>query len=92
MREQQENQKEESNFEEIRHEVREKFATLITGGFGVVAALAWNDAIKNIFITVFGDHQDNILAQLLYAVTVTVIVVIASFWLRRILHSKKNLS
>ncbi|HUV80785.1 MAG TPA: DUF5654 family protein, partial [Candidatus Bathyarchaeia archaeon] len=32
----------------------EKLAALITAAFGLIAALAWNDAIKAIFAAVFG--------------------------------------
>ena len=37
--------------------VIEKMAALITAAFGLVAALAWNDAIKAIFKAVFGSAE-----------------------------------
>ncbi len=35
-------------------EVLDKFSTLITTALGLVAALAWNTAIQNLFNTLFG--------------------------------------
>ena len=40
-----------------------KLAALITAAFGLVAALAWNEAIQAIFTEVFGE-AGNIPAQL----------------------------
>ena len=61
----------------MKREVIEKLAALVTAAFGLVAALAWNDAIKTIFIAIFG-AQSSIWAQLVYAVVVTIIAVFAT--------------
>ncbi len=61
---------------EVAKLVREKIAALLTAAFGLVAALAWNGAIRAIFAKVFGD-PDTILAMLIYAVVVTIVAVIA---------------
>ena len=58
-------------------DVIEKLAALITAGFGLVAALAWNDAIKTIFRELFGEAT-GIGPMLTYAVVVTVIAVFAT--------------
>jgi len=60
---------------EVGKQVREKIAALLTAAFGLVAALAWNGAIRAIFAKVFGD-PDTILAMLIYAVAVTIVAVI----------------
>ena len=36
-------------------EVLDKFAGLITTALGLVAAIAWNTAIQNLFDSVFGE-------------------------------------
>lgn len=59
----------------MKKEVIEKLAALVTAAFGLVAALAWNDTIKAIFLEVFGT-ADGILPLLVYAVVVTVIAVV----------------
>ncbi len=48
----------------------------------LVAALAWNGAIRAIFAKVFGD-PDTILAMLIYAVVVTIIAIIATIIVAR---------
>jgi hypothetical protein len=39
----------------LTSEVLDKFAQLITTALGLVAALAWNTAIQNLFDRVFGE-------------------------------------
>ena len=51
-------------------DVIDKLSALITAAFGLVAALAWNSAIQEIFKEVFGE-QSSIPAMLGYAVFVT---------------------
>ena len=58
----------------------EKMAALITVAFGLVAALAWNGAIKAIFAEVFGDPEE-LVAMLVYAIVVTVVAVIVTIWI-----------
>ncbi|HOB18204.1 MAG TPA: DUF5654 family protein [Candidatus Methanoculleus thermohydrogenotrophicum] len=60
----------------FKTEVIEKLAALITAAFGLVAALAWNGAIQELFKLIFGD-QSTLVAMFVYAVVVTVIAVIA---------------
>lgn len=67
---------------ELAKQVREKIAALITAAFGLIAALAWNGAIRAIFAKVFGD-PDTIVAMLIYAVVVTIIAVIATIIIAR---------
>jgi uncharacterized BrkB/YihY/UPF0761 family membrane protein len=74
---------------EIKAQVVEKLATLITAGFALVAALAWNDAIKAIFKEIFG-AKENIAAMLTYAVIVTLIAVILTIWIGRISEKAKT--
>jgi cation transporter-like permease len=66
----------------MRAEILEKLAALITAAFGLVAALAWNEAIQAIFREVFGEASD-IVAMIVYAVIVTIIAVIATILIAR---------
>ena len=47
---------------------------LATTAFGLVAALAWNEAIKSLFKEIFG-ATSNIIGLFVYAVVITVVVV-----------------
>ena len=72
----------------IRKEVREKTANYILAAFGLVAALAWNDAIKGIIEYFFPLDKNTILIKFLYATILTFVVVIVSIYLTRLLVDK----
>ena len=68
---------------DMQKEVIEKIAALITAAFGLVAALAWNEAIQEIFRIIFGD-QSGVWAMIFYAVVVTIIAVVVTIWIGRV--------
>ena len=76
--------------ERVRTQALEKIITLLTGGFGLVAALAWNDAIKKLFAELFGADRSSVIAQFGYAILVTLIVVILSINLSRLTKKKEK--
>jgi len=51
------------------------FSALITAAFGLVAALAWNQAIQAAIKEVFGT-ENNLLGMFVYAILVTILAVI----------------
>ena len=61
----------------VRNEIIDKFTILVTSAFGLVAALAWNDAIKD-FIKNFGFEE---YGPWVYAVVVTVFAVVLTLLL-----------
>ncbi|QSZ67307.1 hypothetical protein RJ40_07240 [Methanofollis aquaemaris] len=63
-------------------EVLDKIAALLTAAFGLVAALAWNGAIQELFKEVFGTAE-NLTAQTIYAVVVTLIAVLVTILIAR---------
>ncbi|XOB41466.1 MAG: DUF5654 family protein [Candidatus Nealsonbacteria bacterium] len=73
---------------ETKREFKEKTITLILGGFGLVAALAWNEAIKSLFETFF-EKSNELIGKFLYAIIVTIIIVIVSMRLRKIAEKKE---
>jgi len=79
--------KELQKFNKARLEIQEKTITLILGGFGLVAALAWNEAIKSLFEELF-EKSGTLISKFVYAILVTIIVVIVSMQLKKI--SKKK--
>ncbi len=60
----------------------DKITALVVTAFGLVAALAWNNAIQKLFTVMFGT-QSNLGAELVYALFVTVIAVIVTIYLTR---------
>lgn len=67
----------------------DKISALVTAAFGLVAALAWNEAIKAIFKEIFGT-ADAIIPMLIYAIVVTIAAVIASILVARQLGIMKK--
>ncbi len=74
----------------MKSEVIEKIAALITAAFGLVAALAWNDAIKALFKGPCGTDGAGALCSLssggpwVYAIIVTIIAVFATIWIAKL--------
>ena len=62
--------------------------TLILGGFGLVAALAWNEAIKTLFETLF-KTSDQLIGKFIYALIVTFLVVLVSMRLKNIAEKQQ---
>lgn len=68
----------------MKKEVVEKLAALVTAAFGLVAALAWNDAIKALFVGPCGTEGAGALCMLsnggpwVYATIVTIIAVLVT--------------
>jgi uncharacterized membrane protein YidH (DUF202 family) len=61
----------------------ETFATLMTAAFGMIAALAWNEAIKALIKEAFGETGNALLPLFVYAIIVTIIAVICIILISR---------
>ena len=66
----------------LKVEVLDKIAALVTAAFGLVAALAWNEAIKAVFREIFG-AEDAIGPMLIYAIAVTIVAIILTIVVAR---------
>jgi hypothetical protein len=73
----------------IRKEIKEKIIGYLLTALGLVAAFAWNDAVKSAIEYFFPLSQNNLFAKLIYAISITILVVIVSIYLAR-LSSKKE--
>ena len=69
----------------LNGEMRNKAATYIVAGFGLVAGLAWNDAIKSLIEYIFPRQGNGILAKFAYAILITFAVGFVSVYIVRIL-------
>lgn len=77
-------------FLELQIEVLDKIITLVTTGLGLVAALAWNSAIQEFFKTYFPQKQNTLWAMFLYAIFITIIVVILTVYLSKTARKLKE--
>ena len=73
----------------LRLEILENVSKLATAGLGLVAALAWNDAIQTLFKMIFGE-QSAVWAKFTYALLVTALVVVITMRLSNIIDKIKQ--
>lgn len=77
----------------IRRELTAQMITLSTSGFGLVAALAWNEAIQA-FVKEYVDRYlplgSGVISKALYAVLITLFAVLVTYQLSRIVADEEN--
>lgn len=79
----------------MKSEVIDKVAALITAAFGLVAALAWNDAIKALFVGPCGTEGAGAFCSIssggpwVYAIVVTILAVILTIWIGKVAEKAK---
>jgi uncharacterized BrkB/YihY/UPF0761 family membrane protein len=62
----------------LRMEAQERVVGYITAAFGLVAGLAWNDAVRAFINHIYPDPGETILAKFMYALLLTIVLVIIS--------------
>ena len=70
-------------------EIMRQMLTLATSGFGLVAALAWNSLIQDLvnnYVKEWFPQGSSLLSLLIYAVVVTVLAVVITLQLSKILQ------
>jgi hypothetical protein len=74
----------------VKHEVRNKTVGYIVTAFGLVAGLAWNDAIKSLIEYYFPLTDQSVWAKVIYATILTLIIVLISVYLMRITKRQED--
>ena len=77
---------------QFHKELIDQMVTLATSGFGLVAALAWNEAVQTFVKTnvePYFPSQSGVISKFLYALLITFLAVIITYQLSR-LASKFN--
>ena len=77
--------------ERLTAEVLDKFSELITTALGLVAALAWNEAIQLLFTQLFGEAGGALAAKFGYALIITLVVIFATISVGRATERAKKL-
>ncbi len=72
----------------LRKEIKERTVGYILAAFSFVAGLAWNEAIKSVIDGFFPDRGNSIVIKLLYAIIVTVVIVIITVYLIKLTEKK----
>lgn len=73
----------------LKKEVMEKTVGYILAALGLVAGLAWNEAIKSFIDQFFPATSHSVLIKFVYAIIVTVIIVIVTLYLVKLLEKKE---
>jgi len=74
----------------LRKEIKEKTISYILAAFGLVAGLAWNEAIKSLIEELFPVKGSGVFAKFIYAFLITVVVVIISVYLVRLVRREER--
>ena len=75
--------------QEAQKETRKTMVTLVVSSFGLVMALAWNDAIQSFFNVVL-PKSGGLVGKFIYAVFITIIVVNVSSQLKTFFGSEEE--
>jgi len=67
----------------ITQELKKQVLGYVMGGFGLVAGLAWNDAIRGLIDYLYPLEQSGLPAKFVYAAIVTTVLVAVSIYLIR---------
>lgn len=71
----------EQNKNELKKEVKEKTVGYIIGAFGLVAGLAWNEAIGAVIENYVPLGKEGVLAKFIYAIAITLLLVLITRYL-----------
>lgn len=75
--------------EHIHSDVFERIVILVIAALGLIAALAWDEALKHIFEEIFGG-KGTLGEEISYAVTITIITAFISVRLGRFFPKRKK--
>lgn len=73
---------------ELKKEFLKTMIQLATAGFGLTAALAWNETIQAIIKTYIPANGSGIVSKLLYAVLITAIAVFVTYTLGKMIQDE----
>ncbi|MDP3954026.1 MAG: DUF5654 family protein [bacterium] len=69
----------------MHKELKNKIVVYITTSLGLVAGLAWNDAITSFINHVFTLEKNTVLAKFVYAVIITLVVVFLATYISKMI-------
>ena len=71
-------------------EIKERTIGYMLAAFSFVAGLAWNEAIKSFIDQFFPNSANSVLVKFIYALVITVVVVIVTFYLLKLNNKGEN--
>jgi len=76
--------------QELRKEFRVRVLGYVAAGFGLVAGLAWNDAIRSSIEFIYPSQSDSLAAKFIYAFIITLVLVALTTYLVRLFERKSS--
>jgi len=76
--------------EEIKTEARQRMIEYVLAAFGLVAGLAWNEAIKSLIEYIFPLSRNTLLLKFIYAILITLVLVFISSHLVKLLKAEEE--
>ena len=73
----------------VKKEIRDRLVGYIVAALGLVAGLAWNDAIKALIEYLFPLGKDSLQAKFIYAGVITLIIVLVTVYLLRLIRKEE---
>ena len=78
------------NIKEAEQNVTGKSIGYIGAALGLVAGLAWNDAVTTLINKLFPLSKDTVVMKFVYAIVVTIAVIILVSYLDKLANKKEN--
>ena len=79
----------ENNQSNLKQEVKKQTFGYILTALGLVAGLAWNEAISSFIKAIFPLDQNGVMPKFIYAIVITIVVIMVSKALLRV-SDKEN--
>jgi len=76
--------------EEVKIEAKRRTIEYILAAFGLVAGLAWNEAIKSLIEYIFPLSRNTLLLKFVYAILITLVLVFISSYLVKLLKAEEK--
>jgi hypothetical protein len=80
-----------SEIDEVKQEIRDKTVGYIVTALGLVAGLAWNDAVKGLIEYLFPAQKNTLQAKFIYAIIITLFIVFLSVYLVKFFRKDKEM-
>lgn len=80
----------QEEIKDVRDEMKDKTVGYLVTALGLVAGLAWNDAVKTLIENFFPAKENTIWAKFTYAAIITIVVVLASVYLVKIFKKEEK--
>ena len=80
----------QSKEESFKQKAQRQTIGYMTAALGLVAGLAWNDAVKTLIESVYPAQGNSVAAKFVYAIVITLLIVVVSTYLLKFSNRKNQ--